>query len=369
MTIDYENLKKANEPFFKEYMAAFQATAESGWYVLGKQVAQFEADFAQRCNRKFGIGLASGLDALYLGLLSLDLPQGSEVIVPANTYIATILAIINAGHKPVLVEPDPRTYNIDPKRILEALTKKTRAIMLVHLYGKVCDMDPILSIAKDAKLAVLEDVAQAHDARYKGRPAGSFGEAGAFSFYPTKNLGALGDAGALLVDDEALANKVRALRNYGSFKKYVNIYRGVNSRLDEVQAAFLNIKLAHLSAITLHKRALADIYDAHLSGGFIKPVRHPDFEDVFHIYNIRHPKRDALKAYLQENGIGTEIHYPIAPHKQEAMKGILDSYDGKLPITEEIHATTLSLPISFAHTTKEVERVVEVLNDWAKTKA
>ncbi|MBI2427790.1 MAG: DegT/DnrJ/EryC1/StrS family aminotransferase [Ignavibacteriales bacterium] len=357
--IDYENLKKANEKFFDEYKKSFDATLNSGWFILGNAVKNFEEEFARFNTNKYCVGVANGLDALILCLRALQFERGSEVIVPSNTYIATILSILQNDLKPILVEPDIRTYNIDPKKIEEAITPKTKAIMVVHLYGKSCDMDPIVAIAKKYNLALIEDCAQSHGATYKGKMTGTFGF-GAFSFYPTKNLGCLGDGGAVNTDDEEFAKKIRMLRNYGSEKKYYNDVVGYNSRLDEVQAGFLSVKLRHLKEITDHKRNLASLYHNGLKNDFIKPEVHPDFYDVFHIYNVRHPKRDALKEYLLKNDIKTEIHYPVPPHKQNAMKGVLDGND--FPISSEIHSTTLSLPISFCHSESDVQRVIDVMN-------
>ena len=359
--IEYENLGKLNQPFFEAYRNKFNDILTSGWYILGKGVLAFEEEYAKYTGTKHCIGVASGLDALSLALRCLDLPEGSEVIVPSNTYIATILSIVQNNLQPVLVEPDINTYNIDPAKIEEQITKKTRAIMVVHLYGKCCDMDPIMALAKKYDLQVIEDCAQSQGARYKENISGNLGHFGAHSFYPTKNLGALGDAGAITINDDAQAEKLKALRNYGSKVKYVNDYVGYNSRLDEVQAGFLSVKLASLDAINQHKRTLAALYSAELKSDFIKPVVHPDFFDVYHIYAIRHPKRDQLREYLLKNEIKTEIHYPISPNKQTAMQGILN---GEFPISEEIHATTLSLPVSYYHTQQDILRVIEVLNSF-----
>jgi dTDP-4-amino-4,6-dideoxygalactose transaminase len=282
------------------------------------------------------------------------------VIVPANTFIATILAILQNGLKPVLVEPDIRTYNIDPNKIAEKITNKTKAIIVVHLYGKCCDMDPILDLCKKHNLKLIEDSAQAHGARYKNKLAGSFGDFGAFSFYPTKNLGALGDGGAITTNDDTLADKIKTLRNYGSKVKYHNDIIGYNSRLDEVQAGFLSVKLKHLEKINEHKRSLAKIYFENLNEKFIKPVNDPNFLDVFHIFNIRHARRDELKEYLLKHNIKTEIHYPVAPNKQKCLASEIG--DQSYPISQEIHDTTLSLPLSFFHTEKDILQVVEVIN-------
>jgi dTDP-4-amino-4,6-dideoxygalactose transaminase len=360
--IEYENLAKLNKPFFPEYERQFKNTLESGWYILGNQVVEFEKEFARYCKSSYCSGLASGLDALILAMKAFDFRKGGQVILPSNTYIATILAAIQAGMEPVLVEPNIHTYNIDPERIEEVITPRTLAVVVVHLYGKCCEMDKIVRICAKHKLKLIEDVAQAHGAKFKEQIAGSFGDFGAFSFYPTKNLGALGDGGCLTTNDENLNLIVRSLRNYGSRIKYVNEMLGYNSRLDEVQASFLRVKLKRLDEINDHKRMLAKIYSDNLKEDFIKPQVHPDYFDVYHIYNIRHPERDRLKEYLLKNDIKTEVHYPIPPHRQVAMKGILDT--GHFPLSDEIHRTTLSLPISYFHSTDDIYKVVEVLNKF-----
>jgi len=325
-------------------------------------VKKFEQEFASYCGVNHCIGVANGLDAISLALSAFDFEKGSEVLVPSNTYIATILAVLHNGLKPVLVEPDIRTYNMDPSRMEELIGPKTRAILPVHLYGKVCQMDRISTIAKKYGLVVIEDCAQAHGATYKGAKAGTFGHFGAFSFYPTKNLGALGDAGGVTTSDPELAGKISTLRNYGSKVKYYNEVVGFNSRLDEVQAAFLSVKLSKLDSINSHKRKLASLYLDGLKEDFIKPQVHSDYFDVFHIFNIRHPKRDELKAWMLAKGIGTDIHYPVAPNKQLAMKGILDKCE--TPIADEIHRTTLSLPISYFHTSSDIEQVIDTMNKF-----
>lgn len=359
--IEYENLKNLNQPFFEKYKEKFDTTLSSGWYILGNNVDTFEKEYSNYVGSNYCVGLASGLDALSLALRCFDFPQGAEVIVPSNTYIATILSIVQNGLKPVLVEPDINTYNIDPTLIQEKISPNTCAIMVVHLYGKCCQMDSIIEIAKNFDLRIIEDCAQSHGSKFKEKISGSFGDFGAHSFYPTKNLGALGDAGALTTDNIMLAEKIKALRNYGSKVKYVNDYIGFNSRLDEIQAGFLSVKLKALNEINEHKRKLAKIYLENLNSNFIKPVVDKDYFDVYHIFNIRHPKRNELREYLLKHEIKTEIHYPIAPHKQKAMKGILE---GNFPISEEIHSTTLSLPISFYHTENEIHQVIEILNDF-----
>ena len=360
--IEYENLGKANQQFFDEYSNVFQQIVKSGWYILGEKVKQFEYEFSKYCDTRFCCGTANGLDALILSLKAFQFEPGDEVIVPSNTYIATILAIVHSGLKPILVEPDIQTYNIDANKIAEKISPRTKAILVVHLYGKVCEMDKIMTIANMYSLKVIEDCAQSHGASFKGVKAGNFGHFGAFSFYPTKNLGALGDAGAITTNDNELYNIVNTLRNYGSKIKYQNELVGYNSRLDELQAAFLIVKLGQLDLLTQHKRKLAELYSEGLKSEFIKPGMHPDHYDVYHIYNIRHDERDKLRDHLLKKGVKTEIHYPIAPNKQQAMKGILD--EQLTPIAEEIHRTTLSLPISFFHTEDDIEKVIKAANEF-----
>jgi len=360
--IPYENLLQSNKEFFKDYQRVFKETLDSGWYILGKQVTDFEGEYASYCGSEYCVGVANGLDALTICLRALNLSKGDEVIVPSNTYIATILAIVNNGLKPVLVEPNIATYNIEPTLIEEKITSRTKAIMVVHLYGKTCDMDPINELASRYKLSVIEDCAQAHGAKYKNTVVGNLGDFGAHSFYPTKNLGALADAGAITCNSADSMESFKALRNYGSSKKYYNDVVGLNSRLDEIQAAFLSVKLKRLDAITTHKRNLAEIYLKELNDNFIKPVTNEDHFDVYHIFNIRHNRRDELKAYLFDNGIGSEIHYPVTPNKQKAMKGILN--DQATPIAQKIHQTTLSLPISYCHSEEDVYKVIEVLDKF-----
>ncbi|MGO4294893.1 DegT/DnrJ/EryC1/StrS family aminotransferase [Chitinophaga sp. RAB17] len=358
----YENLKKLNQPFEEELKKKFALFLDKGWYILGEEVALFEQEFADYHQEKYAVGVANGLDALILSLKCCGFKNGDEVIVPSNTYIATILSIIHCGLVPVLVEPDSSTYNIDPQAILHLLTRKTVAIMVVHLYGQCCEMSAIMAIARDHQLKVIEDCAQAHGARYKNKLAGTFGDFAAFSFYPTKNLGALGDAGAILCKSESDYLRLRQLRNYGSEKKYYNGLIGYNSRMDELQAAFLRVKLPHLNEINEHKRKLAAIYTAHLNNAFVKPRVNAAFYNVYHIYNILHPERDKLKQYLSENDIITEIHYPVAPQDQLALKGHLTGYD--YPISAKIHQHTLSLPCSLIHTEEDVFHVVSVLNKF-----
>lgn len=360
--IEYENLKKVNEKLFDKYNDSFDEFIKSGWYVLGNQVSKFENEFAQFCTTNHCVGVASGLDALILAIDAFDFPKDSEILVPSNTYIATILAIVRNGFKPVLVEPDIKTYNIDSNKIEENITDKTKAILVVHLYGKACKMDKITDISNKYDLEIIEDCAQAHGAKFKGQKVGSFG-IGCFSFYPTKNLGALGDAGAITCDDEKYMQKIKSLRNYGSSQKYYNDDLGYNSRLDEIQAGFLSIKLEILDDITNHKRELAKLYLENLDDRFVKPIVDKDYVDVYHIFNIRHKKRDELKEYLLQNSIKTEIHYPLAPNEQKSMKEFIS---GKYPISQEIHSTTLSLPISYFHTKEDIIKVINTMNGWLK---
>jgi len=361
--IEYEDLKRSNKEFEGQFKQVFDRFINNGRYILGKEVDMFEKEFAAYCGSKYCIGVASGLDALYLSLIALELPKDSEVLVPSNTYIATILSIVNAGLKPVLVEPRIDTCNINPGLIEKNICKATRAILVVHLYGKPCEMDLILAIAKQYNLTLIEDCAQAHGAKYANKKVGTWGMFGAFSFYPTKNLGALGDAGAIVTDDEKMAVKIKALRNYGSHQKYYNQYVGINSRLDELQAAFLRIKLTHLDAINKHKVQLALLYSQLISNAkVVLPVAQKNAEEVFHIYNIRCATRDHLKEFLLKSGVKTEIHYPVAPNLQPAYSQMFAN--STFPISEEIHKTTLSLPISYWHTEDNVTYISNIINSY-----
>jgi len=361
--IPYENLKRLNAPFVAQFREKFEKVLDNGYYILGPELEIFEKEYAGWFGARFCIGISNGLDALILSLMACNLPAGSEVIVPSNTYIASILAILNCNLIPVLVEPDIATYNIDPDKIEEAITPKTKAIMVVHLYGKCSAMDKIMAIKQKHNLFLIEDCAQSHGATYKGKLSGTFGEFGAFSFYPTKNLGALGDAGAVITDIETYKNTLAQLRNYGSERKYYNDIIGYNNRLDEIQAAFLSAKLPHLNTMNAHRNKLAKLYFDNLNDQFILPVQDADYYDVFHIFNIRHPKRDELQKYLADKGIGTVIHYPVPPHKQKALAGIA-GIKSSYPIAEEIHDTTLSIPCSFCHTEDEIMQVIAALNNF-----
>ena len=364
--ISFLDLKIVNAKYRDELVQAATDVIDSGWYIQGEQVKTFEKEFADYCGAKYCIGVANGLDALILIFRAYKelgrLKEGDEVIVPANTYIASILAITENRLKPVLVEPDEKTYNLDPKLIEQAITPKTKAILAVHLYGQLADMLEINKIAKKNNLLVIEDSAQAHGASIDGRKAGNWGNASGFSFYPGKNLGALGDAGAVTTNDSELAKTIRALGNYGSHKKYENLYKGVNSRLDEMQAAMLRVKLRYLDNEIAKRREIANYYLQNINNeNIILPkVRFKD-DSVWHLFVIRTTKRDELQKYLLDNGIQTLMHYPLAPHKQEAYR---EWNDESYEISEQIHDEVLSLPISGIQSLEDTEKIVKVLNDY-----
>lgn len=346
MKVPFLELKPAYEELRREFDAAYHRVMDSGHYLLGKELEGFEAEFAAYCDAKHCIAVGNGLDALHLILRAYDIGAGDEVLVPTNTFIATWLAVSYAGATPVGVEPDPRTYNLDPKRIEAAITKKTKAIMPVHLYGQPADMDPINAIARKHGLKVIEDSAQAQGARYKGRRTGSLGDSAAHSFYPGKNLGAFSDAGAVTTNDDNLADLVRTLRNYGSKKKYFHDFKGFNSRVDELQAAFLRVKLHKLNEWNARRQTLAERYLAVLGSvaGLIPPFV-PDWaEPVWHLFVIRHPQRDVLQQKLAEANVGSLIHYPVAAHLAGAYAD-LHLPRGTFPIAEELADTVLSLPM------------------------
>ena len=356
--IPFLDLGAAYRELKPEIDAAVSRVLESGWYILGPEVEAFEAEWAAYCEAEHAVGLANGLDALILALRALDIGPGDEVIVPSNTYIATWLAVSGVGATPVPVEPDPATHNIDPARIEAAITSRTRAILPVHLYGQPADLDPILDIARRHGLRVIEDAAQAHGARYKGRRIGAHGDIVCWSFYPGKNLGALGDAGAITTNDAALAESVALLRNYGSRQKYVNEVAGVNSRLDPVQAAVLLVKLEVLDDWTNRRRAVAVAYNEGLKeSGLILP-HVPDWaEPVWHLYVVRTPDREAMQARLTKVGIGTLIHYPIPPHMQAAYAELGIAPDA-LPLARDIADEVLSLPMAPQLEEEEVGSVI-----------
>ena len=362
MNVPFVSFKPLEKELNTELRAAFDRVLERSWYIEGKEDADFEAAFAAFCHTDYCIGVGNGLDALMLVLRALEIGEGDEVIVPSNTYIATALAVTYVGAKPVLVEPDIRTYNIDPAKIEEKITRNTKAIMPVHLYGQPCDMDPIMAIAKKHGLYVIEDCAQAHGATYNGQIIGSFGDAAGFSFYPGKNLGALGDAGAVTTNNEAIAKKVRALGNYGSDYKYHHIYKGCNSRLDELQAAFLAAKLPIMDKVNDNRRETAAKYLAGIKNDLIElPYIMEGTNPVWHIFAVRCKERDRLAAFLQEKGLGINKHYPIAIHLQECYKD-MGLKEGDLPIAEEISATQLSLPMYYGMTDEEIQYVIDCVN-------
>lgn len=345
MTIPFLDLRAAYLELQEEIDAAHRRVMESGRYIMGDELALFEHEFARYCGTKYCVGVGNGLDALHLILRAIGIGEGNEVIVPSNTYIATWLAILYSGATPVPVEPDQETYTLNPDLIERALTKKTKAIMPVHLYGLTADMDPINEIAEKNGLRVIEDAAQAHGARYKGRRPGNLSDAAAYSFYPGKNFGAFGDAGALVTNDDEIADKVRVLRNYGSRVKYHNELIGFNSRLDELQAAFLRVKLRVLDAWNERRRGIAARYLQELQDTeLILPKVPPWAEHVWHLFVVRSKQRDRLKNALESASIGTMIHYPIPPHLQPALAPLKHA-EGSLPITEAIHRQVLSLPI------------------------
>lgn len=365
MKIPFVSFRPMEKELDKELRAAFERVYNRSWYIEGEEDQKFEADFAKFCDSKYCVGVGNGLDALMLSLKAMGVGTGDEVIVPSNTYIATALAVTYVGATPIFVEPDIRTFNISPELIVNKITTATKAIIAVHLYGQACDMDSIMEIAKKYGLLVLEDCAQAHGALYKGRKTGSFGNMAAFSFYPGKNLGALGDAGAVVTNDAKLAEKVRALGNYGSDYKYHHIYKGNNSRLDEMQAAFLTAKLQILDKMNEERRKIAKQYLCGIKNPeIVLPYVNPDTVPVWHIFAIRTKRREALEKYLQDKEIGTNKHYPIPMHMQECYKD-LGIKGGELPIAEEISATELSIPMYYGMTDEEVEYVIEAINAFA----
>ncbi|HTP10655.1 MAG TPA: DegT/DnrJ/EryC1/StrS family aminotransferase [Anaerolineae bacterium] len=360
MPIPFLDLKAPYLELKPELDAAYQRVMESGWYILGEETEAFESDFAAYCSVSHCIGVGNGLDALYLILRAMDIGPGAEVIVPANTYIATWLAISYAGATPVPVEPDPVTYNLDPARISAAITPRTRAILPVHLYGQPADMDPIIAIARQHNLKVIEDAAQAHGACYKGRRVGSLGDAAGWSFYPGKNLGAIGDAGAVTTNDPDLADKVRVLRNYGSRVKYSNEVKGTNSRLDPLQAAFLRVKLRYLDEWNARRAIIAQRYAIGLAAisDLIVPAVPAWAEPAWHLYVVRSPQRAALQEQLHNNGIGTLIHYPVPPHLSGAYQE-MGLPAGHFPITEDLAQTVLSLPMGPHLSTADCAKVID----------
>ena len=368
--IPFLDLKNINQQYREELITACTRVIDSGWYIGGKELESFEKNFAEYCGTQFAIGVANGLDALILTLRAWKelgkLKDGDEVIVPSNTYIASILAITANNLTPVLVEPNISTYNIDPIKIKEAITAKTKVILPVHLYGQLAEMPEIMQIAKQHNLLVLEDSAQSHGAQIQGKKAGNWGDASGFSFYPGKNLGALGDAGAVTTNDAELATMLKALRNYGSHEKYKNLVPGVNSRLDEIQAAMLDVKLKYLDKETQHRRRIASLYLNGIKNPLIQlPLSNINAESymrhVWHLFVIRSNQREALQKYLLEHGVQTLIHYPIPPHKQQAYK---EWNNLSYPISEQIHREVLSLPMGPTLSVADVERIIALCNEF-----
>ena len=370
--IPFLDLKGINTQYRTELIEACTKVIDSGWYVQGNEHKEFEKEFAEYCGTKYAVGVGNGLEALVLILRAYKelgiMSDGDEVIVPSNTYIASILAISENDLVPILLEPDINTYLIDPNKIEEKITSRTKAIMPVHLYGQTCQMDKINAIAKKHNLKVIEDSAQSHGAYFGNKRSGNLGDASGFSFYPGKNLGALGDGGAVTTNDEELANAIKALGNYGSHKKYENLYKGVNSRLDEMQAAMLRVKLRYLDEEVAKRRAIAEYYMQNIKNeNIILPIQNSKLNiqnyknHVWHLFVIRANKRDALQKYLLDNGIQTLIHYPLPPHKQEAYKKWNnDSY----AISEKIHDEVLSLPISGVQSLEDSEKIVQIINTY-----
>lgn len=365
MNVPFVSFKPMEKELDSDLRAAFERVYTASWYIEGKEDEAFEKAFAKFCHTQYCVGAGNGLDALMLALKALGVGKGDEVIVPSNTYIATALAVTYVGAAPVFVEPDIRTYDIDPTRIEEKITSKTKAVMPVHLYGQPCDMGPIMAIAKKHSLFVVEDCAQAHGAAYRGQVTGSFGDAAGFSFYPGKNLGALGDAGAVVTNSKEIADKARALGNYGSDYKYHHIYQGNNSRLDEMQAAFLSAKLPHLDRMNEERRRIAKCYLEGITNPEIILPFVPDYAvPVWHVFAVRTKKRDKLAAYLADKGISTNKHYPIPMHMQDCYKE-LNIPQGALPIAEEISATELSLPMFYGMTDEQTAFVIDCINKFS----
>jgi dTDP-4-amino-4,6-dideoxygalactose transaminase len=365
VNIPFLDLKGPYLELQSELDAAYRRVMTSGWYILGEEVEAFEQEFAAYCGVKHCIGVGNGLEALHLILRAYGIGSGDEVIVPANTYIATWLAASYAGASPVPVEPEPRTYNIDPALVAGAINARTRAIMPVHLYGQPADMQPLAQIARERGLPLIEDAAQAHGALYHGQLAGALGDAAGWSFYPGKNLGALGDAGAVTTNDDGVADRVRVLRNYGSRTKYYNEVKGYNSRLDPLQAAFMRVKLQHLNQWNRRREQVAATYLSALKGvpDLILPVVPADVHPAWHLFVIRHPERDALQQNLTRAGIGTLIHYPVPPHLSQAYAE-LGGKLGQFPISEQMAQTVLSLPIGPHLAAEQVQSVVTAIQEF-----
>jgi len=361
--IPFLDLKPVNNQYRPEIDAAIQRVLDRGWYLLGQEITDFERAFADYCGVKYCVGVANGLDALTLIVQAYGFGPGDEILVPSNTYIATILAISRNGCTPVLVEPNERTFNIDPDEVEAKITPNTRAIMVVHLYGQAVRMGKIQALARKYNLKIIEDAAQGHGAMWDGKRTGNLGDAAGFSFYPGKNLGCLGDGGAVTTNDSELAEKVRALRNYGSYVKYQHLYKGSNSRLDELQAAVLAVKLRYLDADNEKRREISRFYRSNIHNpNVILPTVEDESTHVWHLFVIRSPRRDELQKYLAENGIGTQIHYPIPPHKQAAYA---EWNHLSYPIAERLSREVLGLPMSPVLTMEEMEYVVARINRFS----
>lgn len=367
MNIPYCSFTVMHGELREKIIGKFSEMYDRNYFILGSEVTDFEKEYAEYCGAKYAVGTGNGLDALYLILRALDIKQGDEVIVPSNTYIATALAVSYVGATPVFVEPNISTFTIDPDLIESKITPNTKAIMAVHLYGRVCEMDKINSIARKYGLKVIEDAAQAHGAKYKGHKAGTLGDAAGFSFYPGKNLGALGDAGAVVTDDKELAEKIAMLRNYGSKIKYYNEYLGNNSRLDEIHAGFLRIKLKELDRWNSERNRIADIYLSQINNPLIKlPLKgDEDHYNIWHIFPVTCDMRDELADYLKEKGIGTLMHYPVPMHLQKAYAGLGFS-KGDFPLAERICDTELSIPLYYGMTDDEIQYVIDALNTFKR---
>ena len=362
MNIPFATMNRMHAAIREEMEAAFLDVYDTGWFIQGKQCSAFEEEFAEYCGAKYCIGVATGLDALQLALRALEIGPGDEVIIPGDTFIATALAVSCTGARPVLAEPDLQTANLDGHGLEELVTERTRAIIPVHLYGQTADMDAIMAFAQKHDLLVVEDCAQSHGAMYKGKKCGTFGSIGCFSFYPGKNLGALGDGGAVITDDKALADKIRALGDYGSDRKYHHIYKGVNSRLDEMQAAFLRVKLKHLDEYIEERNAIADRYLNGIHNPHVTlPVRGKDRTHVWHIFAVLCDERDDLAAWLNEHGIGTNCHYPISICDQKCYE---DEKLTRWPNAVRIAAEELSLPLYMGMTEAEADYVIDTINAY-----
>ena len=362
MQIPFLSLKATNQIYEVQIAKIVAEILSSGWYILGERLKQFESEFANYCEAKHCIGVANGLDALTILLKASEFPPNSEIIVPANSYIATILSVSNTHLIPVPVEPNLHDYLIDYQLIEDAITPQTKAILVTHLYGKCCEMDKINMLAQKYKLKVFEDAAQAHGATYQGKKAGNLSDGAGFSFYPSKNLGAMGDAGAITTNDDELAQRIKSLRNYGSQEKYIFDYQGYNSRLDEIQAAILSIKLPNLDVENEYRRNIAKRYLTEINNPkIVLPPNNAVEKDAWHLFIIRTAERDKFRTFLAEKGIGTDIHYPIAPYRQLAYKSWQNLF---LPITQKIHEEVVSLPINTNLTETETSYIIHTVNQY-----